>query len=280
MYEEQSLGFKKKYRLEWIPSLVRRSEYGVYILGRNPSFGATKSGTEDRQGQLDKSGNYLKKNSGASLSTGESIHPGNVLWTTSQILERSFFDSIVCTFNNNICLASDYTVQTSTKNVVYTTLAGNSITTFGQAPKKLGLKIVILKKGHFWESYCRGLEAMHFMSANKTRFLGAFFLNGFDTAPFPTVGTSTVGGSSFNLEGSKDPKTKKETYDTSVYSTDPSKDYFNGSKVPSRYKVTIDSVNFNYRADKNTMIDGDIQFTVLYDYNLAKLPLQSRFGLL
>ena len=89
---------------------------------------------------------------------------------------------IVIPFNTSICLAQEYSPQITNKIASYSTLGGNSVVSFGQGIKKIGMKISIIKAGAYWIPYNAALEALTVISGQSSRYLGSLFLNGFDLA--------------------------------------------------------------------------------------------------
>jgi len=140
----------KRYQLQWKPSF---SAQKTIILGEN---------TE-----------YLNE-------SNQRVGTDPNFFSLSTIINSAYDSRLVLPFNTSVALAEEYTPQIKNKVVKYETLGGNSITTFGQAIRQVGLKIKIIKAGRHWEIYEKGLEAMSYLSGNQTRFYGSLYLLGYD----------------------------------------------------------------------------------------------------
>mgnify|MGYP000677380097 FL=1 len=140
----------KRYQLQWKPSF---SAQKTIILGEN---------TE-----------YLNE-------SNQRVGTDPNFFSLSTIINSAYDSRLVLPFNTSVALAEEYTPQIKNKVVKYETLGGNSITTFGQAIRQVGLKIKIIKAGRHWEIYEKGLEAMSYLSGNQTRFYGSLYLLCYD----------------------------------------------------------------------------------------------------
>lgn len=101
---------------------------------------------------------------------------------TNTFLQTSYTRQLILPFNTMPCFAQEYSPQLTNKVVQYNTLAGNTLITFGEGVRKIGLKIVIIKAGIHWIPFNSMLEAMTLLSGNQARYSGALVLYGFDRA--------------------------------------------------------------------------------------------------
>lgn len=152
----------------------------------------------------------------------------NQTMTFNDIVRIGYNSTIILPFNTSVALAQEYSPEVKNKLVTYNTLGGNTVTSFGQGIKKVGLRIKIIKAGDNWKVYHKGLEALHYLSANQGRFFGSMFLLGYDT---------------FYLKGQE------------------------SQRLVSRYKVVSESLSFSQRSDTNTTESADMQMFVTHDYS-------------
>lgn len=200
----------KRYQLQWRPSFPYTKDSGspgrarMYVLGEKFKYVGDSLNTS---GQL-----------------SESLAQDPNTFSLQEIIRVAYNSTLVLPFNTSVALAQEYTPEIKNKVVEYETLGGNSVTTFGQAIKKVGLRIKIIKAGRLWETYEKGLEAMSYLSANQGRFYGSLYLLGYDMFE---DGTEALAG---------------------------------------RYQVTVNRLNFSHRTSENTILNADLQMTVLHDY--------------
>jgi len=109
----------------------------------------------------------------------------------SDLISLGSNTTLILPFNTTVALAQEYTPRYKNKVIEYETLGGNSITTFGEGIKKIGLKIRIIRAGRNYEIYQKGVEAMAYLSGNQSRYPGSLYLIGYDQF---SDGTETVAG--------------------------------------------------------------------------------------
>lgn len=201
----------KRYQLQWRPSFpyTRGSSGGnggvrVYVLGEKTKYVGPS---------LDEAGQ---------LSPSASQDPNT--FSLQEIIRVGYNSTLILPFNTGIALAQEYTPGVKNKIVKYETMGGNTITTFGQGFKSVGLRVRVIKAGRNWEIYEKGLEALTYLSSNVGRFYGSLYLIGYDTF---ADGTQLLAG---------------------------------------RYKVVIETLDFQHRSSENTTMNADVQMTVINDY--------------
>lgn len=152
----------KRYQLQWKPSFPanRNGDVRIYVLGEKKKY---TGDTEDE----------------ASRQPEENSYDPNT-FSLQEMIRVGYNSTIILPFNTTIAMAQEYSPQYKNKLVQYHTLGGNSVTSFGPAIKKVGLKIRIIKAGRLWETYAKGLEAVSYLSANQGRYYGGLYLLGYD----------------------------------------------------------------------------------------------------
>ena len=188
----------RRYQLSWNPSFYSESNSKVYILGENLIFG-----------------------NGGNESADDVVSTYNL----QEIIDKGAYNGIVLPLNTNIALAQEYAPSIKNKVVQYETVGGNSITTFGEAIRVLGMRIRIIKLSDAWQSYYKGLEALSYLSSNQARYYGSLYLTGYDS-----------------------------------FSDKP-----NSSTISYRYRVTISTLDFNFKSDSNTTVTADLKMFVNQD---------------
>lgn len=173
----------KKYQLQWRPTFpyTPGGDSGVrmYILGERKLYAATSYEDVETQEGI---------NLGAS---GRTNFDDSDFFTMADIIDLASNTTLILPFNTSVALAQEYTPRYKNKVIEYETLGGNSVTSFGQGIKKIGLKIRILKAGRNWEIYQKGLEAISYLSGNQGRYPGSLYLIGYDQF---ADGTENVAG--------------------------------------------------------------------------------------
>lgn len=193
----------RKYQLSWNPSFVDPGSSSVYVLGEDVKFSSNATGA-------------------SGTSQGSEIrNVGNV----QDIINLGLRNGLVLPLNTNIALAQEYAPSIKNKVVTYETVGGNSITTFGEAIRTIGLRIRIIKLSDAWRVYYKGLEALSYLSANQSKYYGGLYLTGFD---------------SFSGDN-------------------------RGLSVSHRYKVTVQSLDFNFKSDSTTTLTADLKLFVNQD---------------
>jgi hypothetical protein len=195
-----------RYQLQWRPSFPSLASGGarIYVIGEKSKY-VGENFTEGTRTPYDES-----------------------TFSIPEMARVAFNSMLIIPFNTSIALAQEYTPSVRNKLVEYHTLGGNTVTTFGQGIKRVGLKIKIIKAGKKWEVYERGLETISYLSANQGRFYGGLYLLGYDMF---SDGTQKLG---------------------------------------CRYKVVVDSLEFQHRSEHNTTINADLQMLVTHDYSQFK----------
>lgn len=193
----------KRYQLQWRPSFPATKSGGarIYVLGEKLKY------TGENYEEASKLGSY-------DLTT----------FGLQEIIRVAYNSTLILPLNSSIALAQEYSPSYKNKIVQQHTLGGNSVTTFGAAIKKLGLRIRIIKAGNLWQNYVNGLEALAYLSANQGRFYGGLYFISYDTFEDGT------------------------------------------EKLVGRYKVTVESLDFQHRSETNTTVSADLQMVVLRDY--------------
>lgn len=152
----------RRYQLQWRPTFTRainndkRTEHRSYTLGEK-----------------------MRRLGPGYDNITEHLEFDNKI-SYDEILRVAYNSTLILPFNTGVALAQEYSPSVKNKLVVYNTLGGNSVTTFGQATKRIGLQIRIIKAGKNWEVYYKGLEALAYLSANQGRYFGNLFLIGYD----------------------------------------------------------------------------------------------------
>lgn len=150
----------KRYQLQWRPSFnaAVNGPTRIYVLGEKVKY------------------------VGANLEEANNIPNGYDINTFSlqEIIRVAYNSTLILPFNSSVALAQEYSPSYKNKLVQYHTLGGNSVTSFGPAIKKVGMRIRIIKAGRLWETYVKGLEAMAYLSANQGRFYGGLYLMAYD----------------------------------------------------------------------------------------------------
>lgn len=151
----------KRYQLQWKPSFSTSVNGSVrsYILGEKIKY----------------VGENLEE-----ATRHEDGYDVNTL-SLQELIRVAYNSTLILPFNTNVALAQEYSPSYKNKLVQYHTLGGNSVTTFGPAIKKIGMRIRIIKAGRLWETYVKGLEAMAYLSANQGRFYGGLYLLAYDS---------------------------------------------------------------------------------------------------
>jgi hypothetical protein len=198
----------KKYQLSWNPSFISPESSSVYILGENLRFNSVSTGA-----------------SGSSQGL-----PTTSVGNVQDIINLGLKNGLVLPLNTNIALAQEYAPSIKNKVVTYETVGGNSITTFGEAIRTIGLRIRIIRLSNAWEIYYKGLEALSYLSANQSRYYGGLYLTGFDS-----------------------------------FAGD-----LKGLWVNSRYKVTISNLDFNFKSDSTTTLTADLKMFVNQDLTISR----------
>lgn len=142
-----------------------------------------------------------------------------------ELVDLGLTNSLILPLNTNIALAQNYSPSIKNKIVKYETLGGNSISTFGEAIRTIALRIRLIKLSGHWEVYYKALEAISYLSANQSRYYGALYLASHDSFG------DTI------------------RQDTNSF----------------RYKVTVESLNFDFKSDSNTTVTADLSLIVNRD---------------
>jgi hypothetical protein len=183
----------RKYQLAWNPSFFGERS-SVYVLGEDIRFA---------------NGGFLIGNPSAFFNPN-----------VQSLIDLGVNNGLILPLNTNIALAQEYSPSIKNKVVTYETVGGNSITTFGEAIRQIGLRIRIIRLSETWQVYYKGLEAISHLSGNQSRYYGGLYLTGYDSF------------------GNDD------------------------TRVSYRYKVTIMSLDFNFKSDSNTTLTADLKMVV------------------
>lgn len=149
----------KRYQLQWKPSFnaTKSGDVRIYVIGEKLKYvGPNVNDTSEHSYDL-------------------------TTFPLQEIIRVAYNSTLIIPFNSSIALAQEYTPSYKNKVVQYHTLGGNSVTSFGSAIKKIGLRIRIIKAGDLWQNYVNGLEAVSYLSANQGRYYGGLYLLGYDT---------------------------------------------------------------------------------------------------
>jgi hypothetical protein len=163
----------KKYQLQWRPTFpfTPAGETGVrmYVFGDRKVYTGQNYDSLSEQGALDPQSAQI-----------ESIFDDPNVFTLPDIIKLAQSTTLILPFNTGVALAQEYSPQINNKIVPYETLGGNSVTTFGQGIRRIGLQVRIIKAGRNWETYYKGLEALSYLSGNQGRYPGSLYLLGYD----------------------------------------------------------------------------------------------------
>lgn len=192
----------RRYQLAWNPAFYGNNS-SVYVLGENLRY--SPGGTQSKQDP-------------------------DTVGSLQDIINLGITNGLVLPLNTNIALAQEYAPSIKNKVVTYETVGGNSITTFGEAIKTIGMRIRIIRLSNAWNIYYKGLEALSYLSGNQTRYYGGLYLTGYDA--FPDKADSSI--------------------------------------ISYRYKVTISSLDFNFKSDNNTTISADLKMFVNQDLTRSR----------
>lgn len=162
----------KRFNITWKPafSYIRGSGDGtapatysrIYIIGERKKYVGEGDETNARQ-------------EGAEFSQDFNT------FSLNEILRVANNSQLIIPLNNSVALAQDYSPKIKNKLLKLETRAGNTIHTFGQGFKQIGLRITIVKAGRYWEEYVKGLEAITTLSGNEKDYYGNLWLEGFDS---------------------------------------------------------------------------------------------------
>jgi hypothetical protein len=202
--------FLRRYQLSWTPAFYSAGSSSVYILGEDVKFSSGSTG--------------------AAGSSSESSAGARSVGSLQDIINLGVSNGLVLPLNTNIALAQEYSPSIKNKVVTYETVGGNSITTFGEAIKTIGLRIRIIRLSDAWQIYYKGLEAISYLSGNQSRYYGGLYLTGFDS------------------------------FGSDVRSL----------AVSYRYKVTIGSLDFNFKSDSTTTVTADLKMFVNQDLTRSR----------
>lgn len=168
----------KRYQLQWRPTFpyTPGGDSGVrmYVFGERKLYSAVNYDELETQNGIN-----LDRSSVINRERSRFDSPDS--FTLADIVDLANNTTLVLPFNTSVALAQEYTPKINNKVVPYETLGGNTVTTFGQGIRTIGLKVRIIKAGRHWETYYKGLEAMSYLSGNQGRYPGSLYLLGYDT---------------------------------------------------------------------------------------------------
>jgi hypothetical protein len=143
----------KRYQLIWKPSFISGSS-SSYVIGENLRYGVVgpKFNSDLRNRNL----------------------------SVEDLINLGITNELILPINTNIALGQEYSPSIKNKTVTYETVGGNSITTFGEAIRNIGMRIRIIRLSNEWELYYKALEALTYLSGNQARYYGSVYLNGYD----------------------------------------------------------------------------------------------------
>lgn len=118
-------------------------------------------------------------NVGSPLENPAEINPS--VTSVKDLISLALTNELVLPLNTNIALAQEYSPSIKNKVLTYETIGGNSITSFGEAIRNIGLRIRIIKLSSNWEIYYKGLEALSYLSGNQSRYYGSVYLTSYDS---------------------------------------------------------------------------------------------------
>jgi hypothetical protein len=161
----------KRFNISWQPafSYIRGSKDGtepvkysrIYIIGEKKKY--VGEGRESDSNEV-----------GAEFSQDFNT------FSLNEILRVANNSKLIIPLNSSVALAQEYTPKIKNKLLKLETRAGNTVHTFGQGFKQIGLRITIVKAGRHWEEYVKGLEAISTLSSNEKDYFGNLWLDGFD----------------------------------------------------------------------------------------------------
>lgn len=144
----------KRYQLSWNPSFYSNQSSSVYVIGEDKNYAFN----------------------GRDVSTNFNFTP-----SSQDMIDLAITRGLILPLNTNIAIAQEYAPSIKNKVVTYETIGGNSITTFGEAIRTIGLRIRIIKLSEMWEVYYKGIEALSYLSANQSSYYGGLYLTGYDS---------------------------------------------------------------------------------------------------
>jgi hypothetical protein len=143
----------KRYQLIWKPSFTSGNS-SSYVIGENLKYGSVGPGLKS---------DLRNKN-----------------LSVQDLIDLGITNELILPINTNIALGQEYSPSIKNKVVTYETVGGNSITTFGEAIRVIGMRIRIIRLSNEWELYYKALEALSYLSGNQARYYGSVYLNGYD----------------------------------------------------------------------------------------------------
>jgi hypothetical protein len=199
---EEKRRLLKRYQLIWKPSFMSRNSFS-YVIGENLRYGT--------------------------VGPGLSSDLRNRNLSVQDLIDLGITNELILPINTNIVLGQEYSPSIKNKVVTYETVGGNSITTFGEAIRSIGMRLRIIRLSNEWELYYKSLEALSYLSGNQSRYYGSVYLNGYDF------------------------------FDES-----------NEFSLSNRYKITIYSLDFNFKSDSNTTVSADLKMYVNQDLSRVR----------
>lgn len=144
-----------RYQITWRPAFLS-DESSSFILGEDIKWNSVGSSVENPS-EINSSVTNLQ-----------------------DLINLGLTNELVLPLNTNIALAQEYSPSIKNKIVTYETVGGNSVTSFGEAIRNIGLRIRIIKLSSNWEIYYKGLEALSHLSGNQSRYYGSVYLTSYD----------------------------------------------------------------------------------------------------
>lgn len=156
------------HQLVWYPPFPDSSQ-APYVVGKTRKkymWEEVKSTKEESRRAGNKSYSYLME--------GQNVD------YVKQYTEMSYYRELVLPMGIMPIFAQEYTAQLTNKITQYSTLGGNTLISFGPMPKKLSMRISIVRAGNHWVPFAAMLETFAHLSGNQARYSGSLVLYAYD----------------------------------------------------------------------------------------------------
>lgn len=149
------------FHLVWYPPFPNKSK-PPYVVGKT----------------RDKNLWYLSK--GTKQGDPNTLSEGHNVDYLRTYIEMSYYRELILPLNITPIFTQEYSTQLTNKITQYSTLGGNTLISFGAMPKKISLRVSVVKAGRHWVPFTSMLEAMTQLSGNPTKYSGSLVLYGYD----------------------------------------------------------------------------------------------------
>ncbi len=155
------------YQLVWYPPFPRK---GVppYVVGKSREAGLTgiKKSTEAESKIAGKAYNYLLENQNMDY--------------VKTYTDMSFYRELILPLNTIPVISQEYSPQLVNKITQYSTLGGNTLISFGPMPRKISMRVAVIKAGSHWVPFTAMLETFAHLSGAQARYSGSLVLYAYD----------------------------------------------------------------------------------------------------